>query len=100
MASLGKIGSVILARRSHLLGKKSTSRIYSEETVALGLSIQAGVYAGEIKDILLLDIIPMSLGVETSGGEMRKIIPRNTTIPTKKSEVFTTAIYEQISFIN
>ncbi|MDY7002659.1 MAG: molecular chaperone DnaK [Cyanobacteriota bacterium] len=80
-----------------LLGKKPTSRIYSDKTVALGASIQGGVLAGEIKDILLLDVTSMSLGVETSEGVMTKILPSNTTIPTKKSKVFTTAVDEQTS---
>ncbi len=75
-----------------VLGKEPNQTVNPDEVVAIGAAIQAGVLSGDVKDILLLDVTSLSLGVETLGGVMTKIIPRNTTMPTKKSEVFSTAV--------
>ncbi|MFL0727251.1 MAG: molecular chaperone DnaK, partial [Prochlorococcus sp.] len=73
-------------------GKDPNQTVNPDEVVAVGAAIQGGVLAGEVKDILLLDVTPLSLGVETLGGVMTKMIPRNTTVPTKKSETYSTAV--------
>jgi molecular chaperone DnaK len=82
---------------TQLFGKEPHKGVNPDEVVAVGAAIQGGVLAGDVKDVVLLDVTPLSLGVETQGGVTTVVISRNTTIPTKKSEIFTTATDHQIS---
>lgn len=106
--STGDVNEVILVGGStrmpavqelvkNMTGKQPNMSVNPDEVVAMGAAVQGGVLAGDVEGILLLDVTPLSLGVETMGGVMTKMIERNTTIPTRKTEIYSTAADNQTS---
>lgn len=86
---------MVVKKVEEFFGKKPNAGINPDESVAMGAAIQAGIIGGDVTDVLLLDVTPLSLSIETMGGVATKMIPRNTTIPTSKSETFSTAVDNQ-----
>src|SRR5205823_13071775 len=95
MTRMPKVQQVV----QNFFGKEPHKGVNPDEVVAIGAAIQGGVLKGEVKDVLLLDVTPLSLGVETAGGVNTRIIDKNTTIPARKSQVFSSAVYN-LSIVN
>merc|ERR1712017_9274 len=93
MTRMPKVTEIV----TEVFGREPSKSVNPDEAVAIGAAIQGGVLSGEVNDVLLLDVTPLSLGIETLGGVMTKLITRNTTVPTSKNETFSTAADGQTS---